>query len=619
MARLSLALLVVLFAGPALAQAPAAPSRVEFTRLVAHWDQYGDDDYLEFLRDARPDVAQFGMYGAHFFGLVHTPQYKGYPAHFPVQGIAECGAWFENRNAQIHKLGVKVVGHMNVKFLVGDLDGPEGPRGFFKFYRDLWDEKELGKKPVDDPLDFLEVDRDGKPITNQNYSIGKMKEYWACLNNPNWRAVLKAWTKRGIDKGVDGFIANYFYRHDCHCKHCQAGFRKYLVDRHTADQLKEKFAIEDLANHRFSEIVSWHKPEESTPLRREMLAFSQWSNKQAFDEVFVEYGRSIKPGLIAAQWNHLGDFNQISGDERCLLPAKVWGQGEDYLWYSAGASGNYTDLAEGWMGEITLQARYVRGAFDDKPFTFGKYEQTRIRAAIAELAANGGAPMGFYTRFKDPASREVIVRYYNFMEKHDGVFRGNRPHAEALLLYPRSQVHAGHVADVEAFKKLGRRLLDEHVLFDVLGDDMPGELTRRQASYGVIFPAVTPAEQVTKILARPGRSDFSKLPRTVRVSASRPAQGSEIDLHLVNYNRQEPEKKHSPGGGIQDEKPIAVEETEVQFHLPAGVTAVRAYTMTPEDPEAAPLEIAPAEGAVKLKIPKFLVYRVVRIETQKRP
>jgi len=63
------------------------------------------------------------------------------------------------------------------------------------------------------------------------------------------------------------------------------------------------------------EIVCWHDPAESTPLRREMLRFSQIANKKAFDEVFVQYGRSLKPDLIVAQWNHLGDFGQISGDD----------------------------------------------------------------------------------------------------------------------------------------------------------------------------------------------------------------------------------------------------------------------------------------------------------------
>ena len=75
-----------------------------------------------------------------------------------------------------------------------------------------------------------------------------------------------------------------------------------------------------------------------------------------------------------------------------------------------------SDLASGALGEATLQARYVRGAFDDKPFTLGKYESTRIRAAIAELAANGGAPMGFYTNFKDADARRELARYYNFLQ-----------------------------------------------------------------------------------------------------------------------------------------------------------------------------------------------------------
>ena len=172
-----------------------------------------------------------------------------------------------------------------------------------------------------------------------------MREYWACLRNPNWQAVLKAWVKDGIRRGLDGFIANYFYRHNCRCEHCERGFREYLSSRFKPAELKEKFEISDLASHKFDELIFWHKPEESTPLRREMLRWSQISNKQVFDEVFIKYGRSLKPDLIVAQWNHLSNFSQIRGDERCLLPADQWGRGEDYLWYSMGASGHYSDLS----------------------------------------------------------------------------------------------------------------------------------------------------------------------------------------------------------------------------------------------------------------------------------
>ena len=163
----------------------------------------------------------------------------GYPAHFPVRGLDELGAWFEDLNGKLHARGVKVVGHFNVEFLVGDPDGPDGPRGFFKFYRDLWDEKTLGPRPVADPLSLLEKNADGTPIKSRTYAIGGMNEYWACLRNPAWQAVLKAWVRQGIRRGLDGFIINYFYRHNCLCEHCQTAFRRYLRERFNAEELRE--------------------------------------------------------------------------------------------------------------------------------------------------------------------------------------------------------------------------------------------------------------------------------------------------------------------------------------------------------------------------------------------
>jgi hypothetical protein len=583
--------------------------RLEFTRLVAHWAEYGHPDYVAFVDEAEVEVAQVGFYGAHFWSLAHTPQYKGYPAHFPVQGLTECGDWFTELNRQLHERDVKVVGHFNIKFLVGDPEGPEGPRGFFEFYRELWDEKELGPRPVDDPLKLLEIDAAGQPITNNSYSIGGMKEYWGCLNNPHWKSVLKTWTKRGIERGVDGYMINYFYRHNCLCEHCQAGFKQYLSQRFTAEELRRKFEIADLASHRFPEIVAWHKPEESTPLRREMLRFSQIANKQTFDEVFLDYGRTLKPGLIVGQWNHLGNFNQISGDERSMLPTELWGKGEDYLWYSSGGAAHFTDLPEGMLGEITLQARYIRGAFDDKPFTIGKYESTRTRVAIAELAANGGAPMGFYTRFTDPLARAEIVRYYQFLKRYDSLHRGNRSHAEVLLVFPRSDVHEGNLTPLDAFRRLGDRLLDDHVLFDVLPDESltPQILARYRHVVREQSPDVAIPEAVRSQLSR------FQAPQTVRIAANRPAESDNLTLHLVNYNREEPAKKHSPGGGLKDEKPIAAPAIDIDFVLPAGCQVQSVEVMTPED--AAPVKLAfeLASGRLRLTVPEFLVYSLVHV------
>lgn len=580
--------------------------RVEFTRLVAHWDGYGEPGYLDFISAARPQIAQVGFYGAHFWSLAHTPEYKGYPAHFPVRGLAECGDWFQKLNGELHRRKAKVVGHFNVMFLVGDPDGPKGPRGFFKFYRDLWDEKALGPRPVANPLDLLEKNADGTPIVNTTYQIGGMKEYWGCLNNPHWRAVLKAWVKAGIARGVDGFISNYFYRHNCLCDHCQKGFRAHL--RGLGPKQLAALDIKDVDGMPFKEIVGWHDPKESTPLRREMLRFSQISTKRAFEDVFVKYGRSLKPDLILAQWNHLGDFNQINGDERCLLPKELWGKDEDYTWYSTGGAAYYTDLKAGFLGEGTLQARYIRGAFDDRPFTLGKYESTRIRTAIAEMAANGGAAMGFYTNFRDPAARKEIVRYFNFLEKHDTLFHGSRPHAETVLLFPRRRVHEGDVAAVDAFKKLGKQLLDRHVLFDVLPDDLATPI--RLAGYQQVL------EHSKEIPKLPSTSRF-EAPNTVRVSASRPAKGDDIVLHFVNYNRKEPKEPKSAGRGIVDENPIAAEGVKVDLMLPKGLRAGKVEFMTPEAPQRTSLQVEHAAGRLRFVVPRFLVYAVVRIEARK--
>ncbi len=55
---------------------------------------------------------------------------------FRCRESRKCAAWFKENNDELHKLNVKVVGHFNTKFLIGDIDGPRRPPRFFKFYRD---------------------------------------------------------------------------------------------------------------------------------------------------------------------------------------------------------------------------------------------------------------------------------------------------------------------------------------------------------------------------------------------------------------------------------------------------------------------------------------------------
>ena len=96
---------LIISAGRPVAAAEPPP-RLEFLHLVAHWDQYGDPGYLPFLEEARPELVQVGFYGAHFYSLAHTPHSAGYPAHFPVRGLKECGDWFTDLNRKVHGLNL---------------------------------------------------------------------------------------------------------------------------------------------------------------------------------------------------------------------------------------------------------------------------------------------------------------------------------------------------------------------------------------------------------------------------------------------------------------------------------------------------------------------------------
>jgi len=227
------------------------------------------------------------------------------------------------------------------------------------------------------------------------------------------------------------------------------------------------------------------------------------------------------------------------------------------------------------------------------------------------LAANGGAPMGFYTSFEDPEARREIVRYYNFLGRHDNLYRANRSYAEVALLFPRSRVHAGDVAAVARFKELGRQLLIHHVLFDVIPDDLP-KASRRQ--YAVVLdPTDERINDETLGTRLPDNRSQFLAPNWVRISASRPAGSADITLHFVNYNREEPPDKKDRGKGIKDEKPVAAPPGRVDLHLESGMRVLRAEFLTPEEESARELQFEQAGRRLQVQVPEFLVYGVIHL------
>jgi len=198
------------------------------------------------------------------------------------------------------------------------------------------------------------------------------------------------------------------------------------------------------------------------------------------------------------------------------------------------------------------------------------------------------------------------VRYYSFLARHEALYRANRPHGDVLLLFPRGRVHEGDVFSVNRFKELGERLLDAHVLFDILPDDRATPAIR--ARYATV---------VSNTFELPPDLSYFEAPTTVRVSASRPEKRSELTLHFVNYNREELPDKKDGGKGIKDEKPTSVPSSQADLKLAPKQQAARLEFLTPEAEEAKPLEFQQVGDRLRFRVPEFLVYGVVRIQLSK--
>jgi hypothetical protein len=249
----------------------------------------------------------------------------------------------------------------------------------------------------------------------------------------------------------------------------------------------------------------------------------------------------------------------------------------------------------------------MRGAGGDRPFTICHYENVKIRAAMAELAAKGGAPMTRYANFNDPESRAELLRFFRFMKRHDDAYSASTMAGEAVLLYPRSQLHQGRFADaMSAFYSAGERLLNDHVLFDVIPDDIatPEMLGR----YRRVFTISSLPE-----LERESYPELSRFeaPGSVRVSASRPPAGSVWDIHFVNYGRKEPAGKGN--GLVADENPIAAAGVRADLVSPQGFSIQRIEWASPESPDLRALDFERDADRARFTVPEFLVYAVARV------
>lgn len=625
------------------------------TRSLTH------ERLIPYLETARPEIVQIGNYGAMFHGYADNEKSTGWPMQLPVSGERAALTFQRELNQRVHQMGLTVVGHFRLVKVMGNWDEKSG---FVEYYNQRWPRDLLGPKPHADVTELLQRDVDGKPIQLGRYNQSQLA---LCLSSPHARQMLKAMLKVAIDNGVDGIDTNFNYRFDCACPYCQAAFKEWLSSHLTVVEIREQLGIENLQRHVFPVIPASIPgyPDAAEASRLDWLA-KRWGAehfKQKFDEIFIDYGRSLKKNLIVAQWNHLSHVS--IGEERAFLPLELWGRGEDYFWYSGGAAfvGKNLNLAQHKAGDAWLSCLYVREMGGGKPFVIGKYDHCRMAASMAEGFATGGMGMGRYMRFEEPAGFEVLARYTRFMHGHRQFYDGAVPYADVALVLPRQSVLNHRPDALDAFRDLGQALVERQVLIDVVADERitptrlaeypsviltgafalsDGQLAalRDYAANGgkvivrgdvaTMKPRGEPrqdgaiagavaidaesiaaaADTIAERLQAAGNSTIDS-PWTVRSTAYK--QPGRVILHLVNFDREEgaPESNRT---GPETERPQAVENVAVRLRLPAGRQATAVTMYTPDGGEPVNLDFQMRHGQVWFAVPHVLVYALTIVD-----
>ena len=581
------------------------PRTLFVTRSMAH------EQLLPYIEAARPEIVQIGQYGAMFHGYADDEKSKGTPMKLPFHGEKKVLAFQRDLNAKIHDLGLKAVGHFRLVKAYGSW---EERTGFVDYYNNRWPEDILGPKPHADLRELLQRDAAGEPVQVSRYGQGQIA---FCLSSPHARQMFKQMLKVAVDHGVDGVITTFNYHFNCSCPHCQSSFRSWLDERDL------KFEFETIP----ARIGGSPDPAEATELDWVAMRWAAENFKKNYDDVFIDYGRSLEPDLLVAQWNHMSHVSK--SEERMFLPIEQWGKGESYFWESGGASfvGEKLNLKEGMAGDAWLSCLVIRELGGGTPFVMGKYDGLRMAASMAEGYATGGLGMGRYMRFEQEEGFEKLVQYTKFRHEHEALYAEATPLADVALVLPRQTLWRGQPGAMDDFRDFGQELLNEQLLVDVVADELLSAERLKNARV-LILPYSTKLSDEEAVIVEAFEGQVLRRDDGVSVEQARDASAIKIDapwtvraaayrqdtnrviLHLVNYNRDEGETKEERGKMPKNERPIAVEDVVVR--LEEKPRRVRIYQ--PEVQEALEIPVEADGDGTRFTIPNVLVYGVVEIE-----
>ena len=406
-------------------------------RMIEHWTLPTASQVVDHVRRARIQLVQVGNFGADFYSLAGDenvpPSWSGMPLASARANLDMAGEVIP----RIREAGAGVTGQLSTTMNFGNHE--EGLGLFGGKWAQTWTDDLLGPPPCATAGEALQRDADGslrwRVIEGRPY-----RTYRGCMSNPKWLAVLKAMVRKGIEVGLDGFNATHHYESLCHCRYCSDYARSYLGTRLGEEEIEEIFGVSDLGQ--VVDVLTAAPGCSEAAAARLKLVLAQGSDlkrKESFDEVFIEFGRSLKPGLLLSQWNHKYDFRPH--DERCLLPRELWARGEDYIWYSQGPSKAVSSLAQGYLADMGLPSRFMYAAGRGRPFVINKYDYKRWRIWAGEAMAHHGTALAYHAgppRLEQEESVNVAPEDY-----YGPVIRYQRP---TILIWQFQRIGCGRIS-----------------------------------------------------------------------------------------------------------------------------------------------------------------------------
>ena len=461
-----------------------------FNRLIEYWTLPTADQVVDHVRRGKVQLVQMGNFGPDFYGLADDADVERSWAGMPLVGIEENLQLAAEVIPQVQAAGARVVGQLSSTLHYGDHETGLGLFG--DGWDQIWTPALLGDRPADSVVDAIALEASGEParraIEGRPYY-----SYRGCISNPIWLQALKAMVRKGIDLGLDGFNTTHNYESFCGCGYCADVIRAHMQPIFSRAELDGLFAGD------FGGTVDIRLPADDAPeelKHRYLVVLEQAAarrRKSAFDEVFIDYGRALRPGLLAAQWYH--KYGMRVNDERAALPVDLWARGEDYIWYSQGPHRWGSSIEQGYIADMGINARHMHAAGGGRPFVINKYDYRRWRVWAAEAAAHGGASPCFHAGPPRPEQEDAtriapedyfgpIIRYQRFVAEHEDLLHPARPISQFGLVYPRRAEREGEADYLDALKRIAEWLEDAHVLYDILFDD---QLTERANEFPILI------------------------------------------------------------------------------------------------------------------------------------